>query len=147
MERNLPRSEQKLLEWIRPYVSDWKKFYLILDPRLDGEDCIDSAQKLALLASKCLMKNPKFRPKMSEVVEMLGSIISETLQREITCEKVTSDAQERKEDMSMETGSDNKQGNNHSRKKFDIREIVNLRTRSIGKLDWRNWTPGLVRTW
>ncbi|KAA8549272.1 hypothetical protein F0562_000956 [Nyssa sinensis] len=35
VERNLPRSEQKLLEWVRPYVSDSKKFHLIIDPRLE----------------------------------------------------------------------------------------------------------------
>jgi serine/threonine protein kinase len=35
LDRNLPRGEQKLLEWIKPYLSDAKKFQLILDPRLD----------------------------------------------------------------------------------------------------------------
>ncbi|KAA8543871.1 hypothetical protein F0562_021952 [Nyssa sinensis] len=79
VERNLPRSEQKLLEWVRPYVSDSKKFHLIIDPRLEGQYCIKSVQKLASLANKCLMKQPKCRPKMSEVVGMLGNIINETI--------------------------------------------------------------------
>nr|GLL30987.1 probable receptor-like protein kinase At5g47070 [Ipomoea trifida] len=78
LERNLPRGEQKLLEWVRPYVSDSKKFHVILDPRLEGQNCTKSALRLASLANKCLMKQPKSRPKMSEVVERLSSIITET---------------------------------------------------------------------
>ncbi|KAI8573875.1 hypothetical protein RHMOL_Rhmol01G0309400 [Rhododendron molle] len=78
VEKNMPRNEQKLLDWVRPYVSDSRKFHHIVDPRLEGQYCIKSAQKLAALANKCLTKNAKSRPKMSEVVEMLGKIISET---------------------------------------------------------------------
>ncbi|KAI8573879.1 hypothetical protein RHMOL_Rhmol01G0309800 [Rhododendron molle] len=78
VDRNMPRNEQKLLDWARPYVSDSRKFHHIVDPRLKGQYCIKSAQKLAALANKCLRKNDKSRPKMSEVVEMLGKIISET---------------------------------------------------------------------
>ncbi|KAJ4725804.1 Kinase family protein [Melia azedarach] len=59
VERNLPRNEQKLLEWVRPYVSDSKKFRLIVDPRLEGNCCIKSAQKLAYLANKCLNEASK----------------------------------------------------------------------------------------
>nr|GMD15830.1 probable serine/threonine-protein kinase PBL19 [Ipomoea batatas] len=121
LERNLPRGEQKLLEWVRPYVSDSKKFHIILDPRLEGQNCTKSALRLASLANKCLMKQPKSRPKMSEVVERLSSIITETTGDEV-------------------------QENNNQKKGFDFREIINLRNKSIGKLDWRNWTPGLVRT-
>eukprot|EP00257_Ricinus_communis_P022502 XP_015582248.1 serine/threonine-protein kinase PCRK1 [Ricinus communis] len=146
LERNLPRAEQKLLEWVRPYVSDSKKFHLILDPRLEGEYCIKSAQKLAALANKCLAKQPKSRPKMSDVVETLGNIINETSsQDEVACEPVP-ETEEVKEETSVETEPEStKQGNGCRKKVFDIREIVNLRNRSIGKLDWRNWTPGLVR--
>ncbi|KAI8573878.1 hypothetical protein RHMOL_Rhmol01G0309700 [Rhododendron molle] len=77
-----------VLHWVRPYVSDSRKippivvdpreFHRIVDPRLKGHYCIKSAQNLAALANKCLAKNAKSRPKMSEVVEMLGKIISET---------------------------------------------------------------------
>ncbi|KAF8030886.1 hypothetical protein BT93_D0166 [Corymbia citriodora subsp. variegata] len=148
VERNLPRSEQKLLDWVRPYVSDSKKFSLILDPRLE-QDCIRSAQKLASLANKCLMKQPKSRPKMSDVVEMLGNIISElSPQEDVIPEPVETEGEDVKGETAGETEVDSsKQGNSKLRKVFDIREIVNLRNKSIGKLDWRNWTPGLVKTW
>ncbi|XP_058204544.1 serine/threonine-protein kinase PCRK2-like [Rhododendron vialii] len=78
VEKNMPCNEQKLLDWVRPYVSDSRKFHLIVDPRLGGQYCIKSAKNLAALANKCLAKNAKSRPKMSEVVEMLGKIIRET---------------------------------------------------------------------
>ncbi|XP_061345753.1 serine/threonine-protein kinase PCRK1-like [Gastrolobium bilobum] len=75
LDRNRPKGEQKLLEWIKPYLSDGKKFELILDPRLDKKQVIKSAQKLAIIANRCLVKNPKSRPKMSEVLEMVNGIV------------------------------------------------------------------------
>ncbi|KAJ7980852.1 Protein kinase [Quillaja saponaria] len=148
VERNLPRNEQKLLEWVRPYVSDTRKFHLIVDPRLEGEYCIKSAQKLASLANKCLTKQPKSRPKMSEVVDKLGSIISETMFPEQSISQPVNKTEEVEEGDEAETGPEpTKQSNNYLKKVFDIREIVSLRNKSIGKLDWKNWTPGLVRTW
>ncbi|THG04394.1 hypothetical protein TEA_029242 [Camellia sinensis var. sinensis] len=142
LERNLPRSEQKLLEWVRPYVSDSKKFRLILDPRLEGQYCIKSAQKLAALANKCLMKQPKSRPKMSDVVEMLGNIISKTpLQDDVFPQpaKESEDGQEETE----EEAEPCKEENNPRKRVFDLKEMISLRNKSIGKLDWRNWTPGI----
>lgn len=147
VERNLPRGEQKLLEWVKPFVSDSKKLHLILDPRLEGQYCIKSAQKLSALANKCVAKQPKSRPKMSEVVEMLGNIIGEISSQDEDAPEPASEIEEVKEDATGETEAEsNKQGNSNRKKVFDIREMVNLRNRSIGKLDWRNWTPGLVRT-
>lgn len=148
VERNLPRSEQKLLEWVKPYVSDPKKFHIILDPRLEGQYCIRSAQKLASLANRCLVKQPKSRPKMSEVVEILGNIITEASPQEVAAPQHVNETKETEEETIVETepAVSTKQGHNYLKKVFDIREIVNLRNKSIGKLDWRNWTPGLVRT-
>ncbi|GAV90689.1 Pkinase domain-containing protein [Cephalotus follicularis] len=149
VERNLPRGEQKLLEWVRPYVSDSKRFHLILDPRLEGQFCIKSAQRLASLANKCLVKNPKSRPKMSEVVEILGNIISETsMSQDEVAPQPDNDAEDVKEETKEEIEPcSTKQRKNIRKKVLDIRDMVNLRNKSIGKLDWRNWTPGLVRTW
>ncbi|KAK6926982.1 Protein kinase domain [Dillenia turbinata] len=151
LERNLPRSEQKLLEWVRPYISDPKKFHHIIDPRLEGEYCIKSAQKLASLANKCLMKHPKSRPKMSEVVEMLGNIINEA---SFSQDELNSQSVKETDDVNEEpvpVGSSEiecMQPENTEQKKvvLNFREMV-LRNKSVGKLDWRNWTPGLVRTW
>lgn len=147
VERNLPKSEQKLLEWVRPYISDSRKFRLIVDTQLEGDYCLESAQKLASLANRCLQKQPKSRPKMSKVVEMLENIISETSSQEVV-PRPPNDTEETKEESTGEAGNKStRQGDNYLKKAFDIREMVNLRNKSFGKLDWRNWTPGLIRTW
>lgn len=149
VERNLPRGEQKLLDWVKPYTSDPKKFHIILDPRLEGECCSRSAQRLASLANRCLLKQPKSRPKMSEVVEMLGNIISEVSpQEEVPAPQTVVDQNEEVEEESVgETEPVSiKQRNSYLKRVFDLKEMVNLRNKSIRKMDWRNWTPGLVRT-
>lgn len=152
VERNLPRNEQKLLDWVRPYVSDPRKFHHILDPRLKGQYCIKSAHKLAILANKCLMKQPKSRPKMSEVVESLGSIINEIVPQDeqIPQAAVVAIGEEKEEKLSVENTKPEpsaKQGNYYLKKVFELKDIVSLRNKSIGRLDWKSWAPGLVRTW
>ncbi|PHT49976.1 hypothetical protein CQW23_09723 [Capsicum baccatum] len=78
LDRNKPKNEQKLLEWVRPHLTDMKKFEQILDPRLDGNYSIKSAQNLAAIANRCLVKHPRNRPKMSEVYEMVNQIVVAT---------------------------------------------------------------------
>ncbi|KAF4389076.1 hypothetical protein F8388_026805 [Cannabis sativa] len=78
LDRNKPRNEQKLLEWIRPHLSDSKKFELILDPRLEGKYSLKAAKRLASVANRCLVRQPKSRPKMSEVLDILNRIMQTT---------------------------------------------------------------------
>lgn len=78
LDRNRPKNEQKLLEWVRPYLSDVKKFRMILDPRLEGKYNIKAAHKLAVVANRCLVRQVKTRPKMSEVLEMVNTIMDST---------------------------------------------------------------------
>ncbi|KAJ0244014.1 Serine/threonine-protein kinase PCRK2 [Hirschfeldia incana] len=75
LDKNRPKGEQKLLEWVRPYLTDTKKFRLIIDPRLEGKYLIKPVQRLAVVANLCLARNPKTRPKMSEVLEMVTKIV------------------------------------------------------------------------
>ncbi|XP_071737850.1 serine/threonine-protein kinase PCRK1-like [Rutidosis leptorrhynchoides] len=145
VERNLPKTEQKLLEWVKPYVSDSKKFHLIIDPRLEGDYSLKSAHKLSSLANKCLTKNPKSRPKMSEVVEMLGSIIDDVSppqeEPELETQPVADGPEEGPEQMDSgkEVGCG---GGNYVRRVFEFKELVSLRNRSCGRLDWKYWTHG-----
>ncbi|KAM7531720.1 hypothetical protein LguiB_035130 [Lonicera macranthoides] len=74
LDRNRPKSEQKLLEWVKPYL-DSKKFRLIIDPRLEGKYSLKEAQKLSIVANRCLARHPKSRPKMSEVLEMVNRVL------------------------------------------------------------------------
>ncbi|ERN07884.1 hypothetical protein AMTRI_Chr08g203950 [Amborella trichopoda] len=142
MDRNRPKSEQKLLEWVKPYLSDPKKFHNILDPRLDGQCDVKSAQKLTALASKCLIRNPKSRPKMSEVVEILDQII------EIA--EGSADQAVFKETSSAETNVGEATDQERETGKGRVTEfidVVNARIKQSRLLDWRGWGPGLVRTW
>ncbi|EOY07874.1 PREDICTED: probable receptor-like protein kinase At5g47070 [Theobroma cacao] len=75
LDKNRPKNEQKLLDWVKPYLSDAKKFQFILDPRLKGKCQLKSAQRLATVANRCLVRNPKSRPKMSEVLEMVNRVV------------------------------------------------------------------------
>ncbi|KDP29140.1 hypothetical protein JCGZ_16529 [Jatropha curcas] len=131
LDRNKPRNEQKLLEWVRPYLSDGKKFSQILDPRLQGKYPIKSAQKLATIANRCLVRNPKSRPKMSEVLEMVNRLAdasSETGSPQVLSFRST---------MSTENSQVNKTKN--KRRSIDLRG---------GESGWftRMWTPKLIRT-
>jgi serine/threonine protein kinase len=78
LERNRPTSEQKLLDWVKQFPVDSKKFSRMIDPRLKNNYSISAARKIAKLAESCLNKNPRDRPTMSEVVEILGQVIQES---------------------------------------------------------------------
>ncbi|EPS66606.1 hypothetical protein M569_08171, partial [Genlisea aurea] len=76
LDHSRPRNEQKLLEWIKPYLSDPKKFQLVVDHRLPKQrQVLKSAHRLSLLANRCLSRRPKARPSMSEVREVVREII------------------------------------------------------------------------
>uniref|UniRef100_A0A0D3EFE8 Protein kinase domain-containing protein n=1 Tax=Brassica oleracea var. oleracea TaxID=109376 RepID=A0A0D3EFE8_BRAOL len=71
MDKNRPNGEHNLVEWARPHLLDKRRFYKLLDPRLEGHFSIKGAQKVIQLAAQCLSRDPKVRPKMSDVVEAL----------------------------------------------------------------------------
>ncbi|KAG1360912.1 Serine/threonine-protein kinase PCRK1 [Cocos nucifera] len=74
-ERNRPQNEQKLLEWVKQYPADGRKFSMIMDPRLRNQYSLGAAREVAKLANGCLVNNRKDRPKMREVVECLKQAI------------------------------------------------------------------------
>ncbi|XP_010918688.2 serine/threonine-protein kinase PCRK1 isoform X2 [Elaeis guineensis] len=132
MDRNRPRAEQKLLNWVKPYISDIRKFHMIVDPRLEGNYTLKSATKLAAVANRCLIRYPKSRPRMSEVLEMVQSIIE-----------------------NMETGTPNPPPRGYleettseesTKRGLDLkRRIRDLKVEGR-RLVWQGWTPKLVRT-
>ncbi|XP_021289479.1 probable serine/threonine-protein kinase PBL19 [Herrania umbratica] len=128
LDKNRPKNEQKLLEWVKPYLSDAKKFQFILDPRLKGKCQLKSAQRLAIVANRCLVRNPKSRPKMSEVLEMVNRVVEasagsgspEPLLKTLPSVETSREA-----------------GRKHKRRIIDFR--------SGEKFVWP-WTPKIVRT-
>ena len=78
LERNRPTMEQKLLEWVKQFPADGKKFSMIIDPRLRNQYSINAARRVAKLADNCLKKNPEERPTMNQVVESLKLAVQES---------------------------------------------------------------------
>ncbi|KAI3683812.1 hypothetical protein L1987_84327 [Smallanthus sonchifolius] len=91
VDRNRPQNEQKLLEWMKPYLGS-KKFQKIIDPRLEGNYPLKSAQKLSFIANCCLCRDPKSRPKISEVLEMVNQLIEVPSQAVNPVEKTVNDS-------------------------------------------------------
>lgn len=81
LERNRPPAEQKLLEWVKQFPADGKRFTMIIDPRLRDQYCLTAARRIAKLADSCLNKNAKDRPKMSDAVEILKEAIRDSEQQ------------------------------------------------------------------
>ncbi|XP_004511751.1 probable serine/threonine-protein kinase PBL19 [Cicer arietinum] len=71
LERRLPKVEQKLIDWVKNYPANSRRFNMIMDPRLTNKYSLDAARKIAKLADSCLKKNAEERPSMSQIVESL----------------------------------------------------------------------------
>ncbi|KAK2999018.1 hypothetical protein RJ639_022620, partial [Escallonia herrerae] len=78
IERNRPALEQRLLEWVKQFPAESKRFSIIIDPRLKNEYSLNAARRIAKLADSCLNKNPKDRPTMSQLVEELRLAVQES---------------------------------------------------------------------
>ncbi|XP_059275822.1 probable serine/threonine-protein kinase PBL19 [Lycium ferocissimum] len=87
LERNFPVVEQKLLDWVKQFPADSRRFSMIIDSRLRNDFSLVAARRIAKLADSCLNKNAKERPKMSEVVEILTQAVQES--QETTSVEVT----------------------------------------------------------
>lgn len=64
-------SEETLVDWAKPFLSDNRKVLRIMDTRLGGQYSKKGAQAAAALALQCLHTDPKNRPCM---VDVLASI-------------------------------------------------------------------------
>lgn len=134
VDRNRPKNEQKLLEWVRAHLSaDSKKFQLILDPRLEGKYSLRAAQKLAAVANRCLVKQPRSRPKMSEVLEMVTRIVETTTDMGSPQELPLKSVEYSKDDFSIE-----------SKREILKRKLVDPLIGENGCLNLQIWRPKIV---
>ena len=74
MDRNRPSREHNLVEWARPLLAHDRKLLKIVDPRMEGQYARKALQKVADIAYCCLSPNPKGRPSIAQVVEILESL-------------------------------------------------------------------------
>ncbi|KAL3536404.1 hypothetical protein ACH5RR_004865 [Cinchona calisaya] len=74
IDKNRPTGEHNLVEWAKPYLTNKRRIFRILDSRLEGQYPMGRALKVADLAIKCLSVDPKLRPSMDEVVTTLEQV-------------------------------------------------------------------------
>lgn len=74
IDKNRPPGEQNLVEWAKPLLANRRKTFRLLDTRIERNYSMESAFRLAILASRCLSAEPKFRPSMDEIVTTLNDL-------------------------------------------------------------------------
>ncbi|KAI4356480.1 hypothetical protein L6164_000502 [Bauhinia variegata] len=74
IDKNRPTGEHNLVEWAKPYLSNKRRVFRVIDGRLEGQYALSKAQRAASLAYQCLSMEPKFRPSMDEVVKALEQL-------------------------------------------------------------------------
>nr|DAD26427.1 TPA_asm: hypothetical protein HUJ06_027895 [Nelumbo nucifera] len=74
VDKNRPSGEHNLVEWAKPYLTNKRKIFRVLDSRLEGQYSMGGAQKAANLALQCLSTEARFRPNMDEVVTTLEQL-------------------------------------------------------------------------
>lgn len=74
IDKNRPPGEQILVVFAKPFLTSKRKILHIMDPRIEGQYASSVATRAAMLAMKCLMKEPKHRPTADELVKALEQI-------------------------------------------------------------------------
>ncbi|KAD0066210.1 hypothetical protein E3N88_44837 [Mikania micrantha] len=70
-----PEIDHACMRWVCCYMGTGKS-KLAVDPRLNDKYSVRSMEKISFIAGKCLDKNPKLRPTMNEVLEMVNQAIA-----------------------------------------------------------------------
>ncbi|KAI4294735.1 hypothetical protein MLD38_040934 [Melastoma candidum] len=74
IDKNRPMGQHNLVEWAKPYLTNKRRVFRVIDTRLEGQYSLDQAQKAATLALQCIATEPKVRPNMNEIVESLEQL-------------------------------------------------------------------------
>ncbi|KAI4331709.1 hypothetical protein MLD38_029867 [Melastoma candidum] len=71
IDKNRPAGQHNLVEWAKPYLTNKRRIFQIIDNRLEGQYPHEQAQKAAGLALQCIALEPRVRPNMDKIVEAL----------------------------------------------------------------------------
>ncbi|KAJ4844536.1 putative serine/threonine-protein kinase pix13 [Turnera subulata] len=74
LDTRRPNGQQTLVDWLKPILSRKKKFQAMMDVRVEGQYSTKAMVQAAQLTLKCTESDPKNRPAMKEVVEVLEQI-------------------------------------------------------------------------
>ncbi|KAI8527306.1 hypothetical protein RHMOL_Rhmol12G0065500 [Rhododendron molle] len=66
--------EQNLVDWAKPYLGDKRKVFRIMDTKLAGQYPQKAAYTASTLALQCLCVEPRLRPRIIDVLEMLEQV-------------------------------------------------------------------------
>lgn len=66
--------QQNLVDWVKPLLSHKRKLKTVMDLRIEGQYSPKAALQTAQLALRCLEQEPRKRPPMKEVAEVLEQI-------------------------------------------------------------------------
>ncbi|KAK0605252.1 hypothetical protein LWI29_024647 [Acer saccharum] len=69
-----PCREQNLVDWLKPILSQETKLKTVMDAQMEGQYPSGAALQAAQLSLRCLELDPRSRPSMKEVVEVLKEI-------------------------------------------------------------------------
>ncbi|KAJ6742161.1 hypothetical protein OIU85_016258 [Salix viminalis] len=86
-DKNRPPGQHNLVGWAKPYLTNKRRVFHVLDARLEGQCARSGVQKLANLALQCLATEPKFRPNMDEVVMALEQLQEQAQDEPIVLQK------------------------------------------------------------
>ncbi|KAK6148551.1 hypothetical protein DH2020_019463 [Rehmannia glutinosa] len=70
------QEEKNLVNWVRLHVLDNGKVFRIMDTKLEGQYCKRSAYVAANIALRCVNHEPKYRPPMTYILEILENLPS-----------------------------------------------------------------------
>ncbi|KAL5754302.1 hypothetical protein ACOSP7_022522 [Xanthoceras sorbifolium] len=69
-----PCGEPNLVYWLKPILSQEAKLKTIMDPQMEGQYSSEAALQAAQLSLRCLELDPRSRPSIKQVVEVLKEI-------------------------------------------------------------------------
>lgn len=76
-DSSLPRAEQHLVRWANSQLHDIESLSRMVDPSIQGQCSEKALSRFADIISGCI-REPQFRPPMSEVVQDLARMVNET---------------------------------------------------------------------
>ncbi|KAL3527292.1 hypothetical protein ACH5RR_011948 [Cinchona calisaya] len=74
LDTRRPSGQHHLVDYARPLISHKRKLKTIMDARIEGQYSSKAALQFAQLTLRCLESEPRKRPSMQEVVELLEQI-------------------------------------------------------------------------
>ncbi|XP_062229465.1 protein STRUBBELIG-RECEPTOR FAMILY 3-like isoform X2 [Phragmites australis] len=77
-DRSRPRAEQYLVRWASSQLHDIESLSKMVDPSILGQCSEKALSRFADIISRCIQREPEFRPPMSEIVQDLARIVNAT---------------------------------------------------------------------